>query len=66
MPLTSAQRLAMRNRLHPKADQRLFGPMDSALAQYIRPGVTVLDAGAGPGTWILARYALPAAAGRRG
>jgi SAM-dependent methyltransferase len=47
----------MRNRLHPKADQRLFGPMDSALAQYIRPGAIVLDAGAGPGTWILARYA---------
>ena len=57
MPLTSRQRLALRNKLYPAADDRLFAPMNAALRQFMRPGAAVLDAGAGPGTWILDRYA---------
>ena len=57
MPLNSKQRLALRNKLHPTADARLFAPIDAALRQFMRPGAAVLDAGAGPGTWILDRYA---------
>ena len=57
MPLTSEQRLALRNKRHPTADERLFAPMNAALRQFMRPGAAVLDAGAGPGTWILDRYA---------
>ena len=57
MPLTSEQRLALRHKLHPTADERLFAPMNAALRQFMRPGAAVLDAGAGPGTWILDRYA---------
>ena len=56
MPLNSAQRLALRQRLHPAADQRLFTPMEAALAHFVQPGAAILDAGAGPGTWILDRY----------
>ena len=50
MPLTSEQRLALRNKRHPTADERLFAPMNAALRQFMRPGAAVLDAGAGPGT----------------
>jgi SAM-dependent methyltransferase len=56
MPLNSKQRLALRNKLHPTADARLFAPINAALRQFMRPGAAVLDAGAGPGTWILDRY----------
>ena len=56
MPLSGQQRLALRRQLNPAADQRLYGRLNQALARFIRPGATVLDAGAGPGTWILNRY----------
>lgn len=40
-------------RLYPKVDQNVFSPVEVALKQYLQPGVKVLDAGCGKGTWIL-------------
>jgi SAM-dependent methyltransferase len=56
MPLNKEQRLALRQRWHPQADDRVFGMVERALDRYIRAGACVLDAGSGTGTWVLDRY----------
>jgi ubiquinone/menaquinone biosynthesis C-methylase UbiE len=50
----TAEKLKMK--LYPGADQVIFEPLKKALHQCLRPGVRVLDAGCGEGTWILRDY----------
>lgn len=57
MPLDKQQRLALRRRLFPSADSLVFGDMERALADHVRSGTVVLDAGSGTGTWALDRHA---------
>jgi ubiquinone/menaquinone biosynthesis C-methylase UbiE len=46
----------LKMRLYPRADKDVFEPLIKALDQYLQPGVRVLDAGCGEGTWILRDY----------
>lgn len=54
--LTETERAAMRARLHPRYERLVFAPVEAALQRYLRPGAVVLDAGGGPGTWILRQH----------
>jgi SAM-dependent methyltransferase len=51
--LTEKDRTALRARFYPSYDEVVFGPVRSALERYLPVGARVLDAGAGPGTWVL-------------
>lgn len=54
--LTDEDKAALRLRFHPAYDSAVFGPVRSALDRYLPAGARVLDAGGGPGTWILRKY----------
>jgi len=54
--LTETERAALRLRLYPDYERLVFAPVEAALQQYLRPGAIVLDAGGGPGTWILRHH----------
>ncbi len=46
----------LKNKLYPAVDQITFGPVTKALEQHLQPGVRVLDAGCGKGSWVLRKY----------
>jgi SAM-dependent methyltransferase len=48
-----ATRDRLKKRIYAAADQDAFGPTSDALQRHLRPGVAVLDAGCGNGTWLL-------------
>lgn len=54
--LTEVDRTALRARFHPDYDRLVLEPVRSALDRYLPVGARVLDAGGGPGTWVLRRY----------
>jgi SAM-dependent methyltransferase len=54
--LADKDRAALRQRFHPAYDRTVLGPVRTVLDRYLPVGAKVLDAGAGPGTWVLKRY----------
>ena len=51
-----ALRQRLKERFYPQADDDIHAAIDKALETYFFPGVRVLDAGSGHGTWVLAPY----------
>lgn len=54
--LTWQQRAAVEQKVFPQYTDRVFGGLRATLAQALPPGSFVLDAGSGPGTWVLRRH----------
>ena len=46
----------LQNKFYPTVNQIVFDPMTKVLDQYLQPGVRVLDAGCGGGSWVLHNY----------
>lgn len=54
--LTWQQRAAVERVVFPHYTDQVFGRLRAALAEALHPGAFVLDAGSGPGTWVLRRH----------
>ena len=60
-PLRRGARDSLERRYYPDLQQRVFAPLSRELAARLRAKSVVLDAGSGPGTWVLADAVHPAA-----
>jgi ubiquinone/menaquinone biosynthesis C-methylase UbiE len=51
--LSPERKQALEARYYPNLNDVVFGRFEAQFSQRLRPGTVVLDAGSGPGTWIL-------------
>ena len=54
--LDRVAREEIKRRYYPSADEDVYGALEQALNSYIAPGVALLDAGCGHGSWILREH----------
>jgi SAM-dependent methyltransferase len=53
MPISEATQQALAARYYPRLRETVFGRLEAQLAARLRSGAVVLDAGSGPGSWLL-------------